>query len=92
MHFFARGSFANVITCRTGYIYSIFLREKRDGSHRVVLNLKGLNEFVQGHHFKMETLDTAVRLMKPGGYVSYLDLEDAYYMLLINAPLIPSTF
>ena len=32
---------------------NIFLREKKDGSHRVILNLKFLNETIDKVHFKM---------------------------------------
>ena len=61
------------------YISSIFLREKKDGTHRVILNLKHLNNFVQYRHFKMETLDIAVKLMKPEAFAGSLDLKDGYY-------------
>ena len=48
------------------FISSIFLRPKPDGSHRVILNLKQFNEFVEYYHFKMDTLETAITMMKPG--------------------------
>lgn len=34
---------------------NIFLRPKKDGTHRLILNLKPLNQFVTKNHFKMET-------------------------------------
>lgn len=40
---------------------NIFTRPKKDGSIRVILNLKKFNElYVEKIHFKMETLKTAV--------------------------------
>ena len=36
------------------FISPIFLRPKPDGSHRVILNLKPFNEFVQYHHFNVK--------------------------------------
>ena len=36
-------------------ISPIFVRPKKDGSHRVIFNLKKLNEAVSYHHFKMDT-------------------------------------
>ena len=65
------------------YISSIFLREKKDVPYRVILNLKHLNKFVEHHHFKMETLDMAMKLMKPGAFAGSLDLKDAYYSISI---------
>ena len=65
------------------FISPIFLREKKDGSQRVILNLKKLNNFVVSRHLKMETLDTAVKLTKPGAWAGSLDLKDAYYSIPI---------
>ena len=42
--------------CKGEYISNIFIRPKKDGSYRLILNLKNLNQFVQYHHFKMENL------------------------------------
>ena len=41
------------------YVSPIFTRAKKDGSFRVILNLKCLNTHVQYHHFKMDSLNTA---------------------------------
>ena len=61
------------------FVSPIFLRPKPDGSHRMILNLKPFNEFVQYHHFKMDTLESAIKMMKPGCYMASIDLKDAYY-------------
>ena len=45
----------------------------------MILNLKLFNEFVQYHHFKMDTLESAIRMMKPGCYMASINLKDAYY-------------
>ena len=47
-------------------ISPIFTRPEKDGSHRVIFNLKKLNESVTYHHFKRDTLETAIRLVRPG--------------------------
>ena len=31
------------------------------------------------HHFKMDTLESAIRMMKPGCYMASIDLKHAYY-------------
>ena len=57
----------------------IFLRPKKDGTQRMILNLKKLNEEVTYHHFKMETLATALLLVREGCSMALLDLKHAYY-------------
>lgn len=68
------------------YISSVFLRPKKDGSYRVILNLKQLNENIEYAHFKMETLCTALRLIQPGCYMGSVDLSDAYYTVNVAYP------
>ena len=41
----------------------------------MILNLKQLNQSVVYHHFKMETLEAAIKLMKPGCYMASIDLK-----------------
>ena len=38
------------------YISTIFVREKKSGKYRMILNLKGLNKHIEKHRFKMDTL------------------------------------
>ena len=45
------------------FISPIFVRPKKDGASRMILNLKDLNQHVEYHHFNMETLIDAIRLM-----------------------------
>ena len=59
-------------------ISPIFTRPKKDGSHRVIFNLKRLNESVSYHHFKMDTLETAIKLIRPSCFMTSIDLKDAY--------------
>lgn len=40
------------------FIFPVFTTPKKDGSSRMILNLKCLNKFVEYHHFKMESLST----------------------------------
>ena len=61
------------------FISKIFLRPKKDGSHRLILNLKSLNQNVTYHHFKMDTLHSILKLVKKGCWMASVDLKDAYY-------------
>ena len=65
------------------FISPIFLRPKPDGSHRTILNLKTFNGFVEYDHFKMDTLESVVKIMKPDCYMASIDLKDAYYTVAI---------
>lgn len=65
--------------CQDEFISTVFTRPKKDGSHRLILNLKKLNEHVTYHHFKMESLHSATQLVRQGSWMAVLDLKDAYY-------------
>ena len=55
------------------FISTIFLRPKKDGTHRTTLSFKEFNEFVAYHHFKMDTLEAAISMMKPGCFMASVD-------------------
>ena len=65
------------------FISTIFVRKKKSGKYRMILNLKGLNRHLEYCHFKMDTLWSAVRHMTPQCYMASLDLKDAYYSVPI---------
>ena len=67
------------------FVSTIFLRPKNDGSFRMILNLKQFNESVEYHHFKMDTLDTVTKMIKPGCFMASVDLKDAYYTVPIHS-------
>ena len=69
------------------YISPIFVRQKPDGSCRLILNLKNLNEVMPCIDFKMETMilnQSVLSLITPGCYLALLDLKDAYYSVPIH--------
>ena len=43
------------------------------------LNLKSLNKHITYHHFKMDTLQTALLLVTPNCFFASIDLKDTYY-------------
>ncbi len=63
------------------YVSNVFVRPKKDGTHRMILNLKALNMFVAYYHFKMDTFLTAIKLIRPGCFMASIDLKDAYYSI-----------
>ena len=51
----------------------------------MILNLKSFNTHVTNHHFKMDNIWTAIRMMKPGCYMASIDLKEAYYSVPISS-------
>ena len=74
-----KGVIKETTHCEGEYISTIFIHPKKDGTYRLILNLKNLNEHVEYHHFKMDTLQSAIRLMTQNCYIASVDLRDAYY-------------
>ena len=50
--------------CSEQVVSNVFFTTKRDGSHRMIINLKSLNQHMQKIYFKMDTLKNAIALMK----------------------------
>ena len=65
------------------YLSPIFIRNKKDGEYRLILNLKNFNENVDYHHFKMDTFESALKLIKPNCYMALVDIRHAYYSISI---------
>jgi len=52
------------------YISTLFVRKKKSGKYRTILNFKGLNKHIEKHHFKMDILWSAVRLRTPNCFIA----------------------
>ena len=63
----------------------IFLFPKKDGTFRLILNLKRFNEFVMHHHFKMDSLQTIIKLVTPNCFMASIDMKDAYYSIPVKS-------
>ena len=79
-----KGVIENTELDRTGFVSNIFLRPKRSGGHRLILNLKQLNEYVEYNHFKMDHLASALSLVSPNCVMASIDLADAYYSVNVH--------
>ena len=64
-------------------ISPIFLREKKNGEFRLVLNLEKLNRYIPYKHFKMENFEQAISLINQGDFLASVDLRHAYYSVKI---------
>ena len=63
---------------------NLFTREKRDGSKRVILNLKKLTTHLEKHHFKMETVKDVILMMRPGCSFASIDFKHAFFSVKIK--------
>ena len=63
---------------------AIFLRPKQDGSFRLILNLKQANQNIKSFHFKMETIHSVIKFIRPNCYMASVDIKDAYYSVPIE--------
>ena len=70
-----------------GYLSPIFLREKKENKHRLILNQKELNKFVPHHHLKIDNLKSALNMTSKGCFTASINLTDAYYSVTIENSL-----
>jgi hypothetical protein len=75
-----------IVTDEPGqFVSTIFVVPKSDGSSRLVINLKYLNDFVDSPHFKMEDIRTAISLLGKNFFLAVLDVKDAYHMIPVHS-------
>lgn len=80
----AKGAIAPCLPVKNQFVSNIFLRPKPNGSSRLIVNLRRLNEFIQCEHFKIEDRKTVIQLMSPGAFMATIDLTDAYYLIPLD--------
>lgn len=66
------------------FLSSIFPVPKSNGKHRLIINLKPLNKFVETRHFKMEDWRTVISLLSQNMFMVKIDLKDAYHLVKIS--------
>ena len=79
-----RGIIEEVEEIQGQVISNVFLRPKKDGGFRMILDLTWVNEHVSYEHFKMHSLTTALEMMRPGCWMGSIDLKDAYYSIPVR--------
>jgi len=66
------------------FLSNIFLRKKKDGTFRPVVNLRELNSHIPHQKFKMETLKDVKDTLREGDFMVKLDLNDAYLSIPLH--------
>ena len=68
------------------FISPIFTVPKKDGGIRLILNLKSLTPF------KMDNINTILKLITPNCWMAVVDLKDAYHSLPVHPKFTPRKF
>lgn len=67
-----------------GFFSNVFPFTKIDGTTRVILNLKELNNHITHIHFKLDTLKDVIQLIHPHCFIITMDLKDAYFSVFVK--------
>lgn len=62
----------------SGFYSTFFLVPKKCGKMRPIINLRPLNRYLKKQHFKMDTLNKVLNVVKPMDWAISIDLTDAY--------------
>ena len=81
MEFLQLGIVEEAAHAQQEFLSNVFSRHKRNGSSRLILNLVHLNKFIQYHHFKMDTIETVMNLMRLNCFMASIDLTNAYFSI-----------
>ena len=66
------------------FVSVILTRNKKGGSKGMIWNLKSFNKFVNYKHFKMESINNVLNIIRPNVYMASIDLKDAFFSVPIH--------
>ena len=61
------------------FLSNLFLVNRKDVSHRPVINLKFVNSFIPHQHFKMKVMHLIKDLLQENDFLIKIDLKDTYF-------------
>ena len=63
----------------------LFTRSKKDGSQRMILNLKNFNKFTCYRHFETKSIQNVLTVIKKDAFIASIDLKDVFYSVPVAA-------
>ena len=60
---------------------NFFTRKKKDGGHCMILKLKQFKTHIAYYHFKMESIDQVIDVVRANVYMTSIDLKNAFYSI-----------
>jgi hypothetical protein len=79
-----KGAIERVSQSDPGFYSHIFIRTKKSGGLRPIIDLKALNKHLSVPHFKMETAQSIRQQISPLDWVVTLDMKDAYFHIPVH--------
>ena len=61
---------------RNHYLSNVFTRNKNDGEKGMILDLKQFNTHITYHHFKIESINQVIVIVRPNVYMASIDSKD----------------
>ena len=72
------------------WISGLFLRPKPLNRFRLIMDLPvSLNKYIPQCHFKMESINSALNILRENDWIVKIDLKNAYYSVTMAEPTIP---
>ena len=84
-----RGAVREALPDEAGFFSKV--RIARNPKPRLIANLRGLNRYIKVKPFKQEGLPVAEKLLRPGDFLTSVDLTKAYWHLCLREDLQPYT-
>ena len=77
-HLIEKGAVRRLDNFAKAFVSPLFTVPKPNGTHRLIINLRKLNRFIDNRPFKMLRLQDAFDAIPKGSWACKIDLKDAY--------------